>query len=149
MDDRIEQRVELKAPVARVWQAVGDHRQFGAWFRVAIDAPFAVGHIARGNLREEGYEHLVWEVTIEAIEPERRLAFRWHPYAIDPEVDYSDEPTTLVEFLLAPEAGGTLLRVVESGFGAIPDERRDQAFAMNARGWTEQMRRIRAYVDRA
>lgn len=149
MADRIEKQVELAAPVSRVWQAVSDHRQFGAWFRVAIDAPFAVGEVSRGHVLEPGYEHLTWEATVEAIEPERRFAFRWHPYGIDPAVDYSAEPTTLVEFLLEPSATGTRLSVIESGFDAIPAHRRAEAFRMNEGGWAEQMNRVRTYVDGA
>ncbi len=149
MSDRIEKQVELNAPVARVWRAISDHREFGAWFRVAIEAPFAVGEVSRGHMREPGYEHLAWEATVEAIEPERRFAFRWHPYGIDPDINYSGEPTTLVEFLLEPTATGTLLRVIESGFDAIPEHRRAEAFRMNDGGWAEQMRRIAAYLDAA
>ena len=149
MSDRIEKQVELNAPLSRVWQAISDHRQFGAWFRVAINAPFAVGEASTGHMREPGYEHLKWAAAVEAIEPERRFAFRWHPYGIDPDVDYSGEPTTLVELLLEPTATGTLLRVIESGFDAIPEHRRAEAFRMNDGGWAEQMRRIAAYLDAA
>ena len=155
MSDRIEQQVELNASVSRVWRAIGDHRQFGAWFRVAIDAPFAVGEVSRGHLREPGYEHLVWQATVQAIGFAsgillvRRFAFSWHPYAIDPAVDYTGESPTLVEFLLEPTATGTLLRVTESGFDAVPDHRRAEAFRMNEGGWAEQMNRIRIHLDGA
>lgn len=149
MNDSIEKRVELKAPVSRVWRALTDHREFGAWFRVKIDEPFAPGQTSRGHITYPGYEHIRWEATVQAMEPERLFSFTWHPYAIDPDVDYSTEPTTLVEFRLEPIAGGTLLVVTESGFDAIPKHRRFEAFRMNERGWTEQVTNIERHVARS
>jgi uncharacterized protein YndB with AHSA1/START domain len=147
MSDRIVKTVELKAPITRVWQALTDHREFGSWFRVAIEAPFVTGEKARGHITLEGYEHVRWEVTVVALQAPRRFAFTWHPYAIDPAVDYSAETPTLVEFTLEPIAGGTRLTVVESGFDKIPAHRRDEAMRMNDGGWAAQMENIRAYVD--
>jgi uncharacterized protein YndB with AHSA1/START domain len=146
MSDRIEKSIEINAPVSRVWRALTDHREFGAWFRVAIERPFVVGEVARGNILHPGYEHIQWEVTITAMEPERRFAFTWHPYAVDPEVDYSGEPPTLVEFTLESKGAGTLLRVVESGFDRVPAHRRAEAFRMNEGGWAAQMENIAAHV---
>ena len=147
MTDRIEKRIELKAPVSRVWRALTDHREFGAWFRVRLAAPFQVGGVAQGQIAYPGYEHVKWEATIEAMEPERLFAFAWHPYAVDPAIDYSKEPTTRVEFRLEPKGDGTLLIVTESGFDAIPKERRFEAYRMNDGGWSEQMKNIAAHVD--
>jgi uncharacterized protein YndB with AHSA1/START domain len=147
MADRIEKRIELKAPLARVWRALTDHREFGAWFRVRLEAPFQVGRVAQGQITYPGYEHVKWEATIEAMEPERLFAFVWHPYAVDPTIDYSQEPTTRVEFRLEPRGTGTLLIVTESGFDAIPKERRFEAYRMNDGGWSEQMKNIAAHVD--
>jgi len=147
MTDRIEKRIELKAPLSRVWRALTDHREFGAWFRVRLEAPFQVGQVARGQITYPGYEHVKWEATIEAMEPERLFAFAWHPYAVDPTLDYSKEPTTRVEFRLEPRGAGTLLIVTESGFDAIPKERRFEAYRMNDGGWSEQIKNIAAHVD--
>jgi uncharacterized protein YndB with AHSA1/START domain len=147
MSDRIEKQMELNAPVSRVWNALTDHRQFGEWFRVAIKAPFVVGEVSRGNILHPGYEHIPWEVTIVAIEPESRFAFTWHPYAIDPDTDYGGEPPTLVEFTLEPRGKGTLLTAVESGFDRIPIHRRAEAFRMNEGGWAAQMENIERYVS--
>lgn len=146
MDDRIEKEIEIAAPVSRVWRALTDHREFGAWFRVDLEGPFEVGRIARGRITHPGYEHVVWQARIEAIEPEHTFAFSWRPYAIDPEVDYSGEPMTRVEFTLSPTATGTRLRLVESGFDRIPEARRAEAFRMNDKGWTQQMENIRHHV---
>lgn len=144
--DRIEKRIDLNAPVARVWRALTDHRQFGAWFRVNLQGPFVPGEVTRGNITYPGYEHLVMEVVTQKMEPERVFSFHWHPYAIDPQVDYSQEPPTLVTFTLTPTPTGTLLVVTESGFDAIPPGRRDEAFRMNDGGWTIQVQNIEQYV---
>src|SRR5205814_7100768 len=136
--DRIEKQILLRAPRARVWQALTDAGQFGTWFRAKLDTGFAVGQRTLGHITHPGYEHLRFEVTVERMEPEQLFALRWHPYAIDPKVDYSGEPTTLVEFKLAETADGTLLTVVESGFDQLPPGRREEAFRMNSQGWAIQ-----------
>jgi uncharacterized protein YndB with AHSA1/START domain len=146
MNDLIEKQIELKAPVSRVWRALTDHHEFGEWFRVKIDGPFVVGEVSRGQITYPGYEHLKWEATVQKMEPERLFSFTWHPYAIDPAIDYSKEPTTLVEFHLEPTAAGTLLRVTESGFSKIPKGRRPEAFRMNSEGWTEQLENVARHV---
>lgn len=148
MSDRIEKRIELKAPVARVWRALTDHREFGEWFGVAIEGPFVVGQTSRGRMLPKGYEHVKWNATVTAIEPERRFAFTWHPYAVDPDVDYSAEPQTLVEFLLEPIDEGTRLVVSESGFDRIPEHRRAEAFRMDEKGWGAQLGNIERHVVR-
>jgi uncharacterized protein YndB with AHSA1/START domain len=148
-ENRIEKRIELKAPVSRVWRALTDHREFGEWFRVKLDGPFAVGQTSRGQVTYPGYEHLKWEAVVQKMEAERLFSFTWHPYAIDPKLDYSKEPSTLVEFRLEKMPGGTLLRLTESGFDEIPSDRRLEAFRMNDGGWTEQMTNIEAYVTRS
>lgn len=144
--DRIEQHIQLPNPPSRVWRALTDSRQFGAWFGVKFDEPFKSGAPIKGTLTIKGYEHLTMEFVIDAIAPESRFSFRWHPYAIDPKVDYSGEPMTLVEFTLEAVDGGTLLKVVESGFDKIPVSRRVKAFEMNTSGWTSQMKNIAKYL---
>ncbi|HEY4379036.1 MAG TPA: SRPBCC family protein [Acidobacteriaceae bacterium] len=144
--DRIEKQIELKAPVERVWRALTDYREFGEWFRVRLEGPFVVGQTARGNITWPGYEHLVWEAVVQAIEPQRLFSFTWHPYAVDPKADYSKETSTLVEFRLEPMEGGTRLRLTESGFDKVPAARRDEAFLRNDGGWTQQMKNIESHV---
>jgi uncharacterized protein YndB with AHSA1/START domain len=149
MEDRIEKRIELKAPVSRVWRALTDHREFGTWFRVALEGPFVPGQQVRGRITWPGAEHLTMSVTVQRMEPERLFSFSWHPYAIDPAVDYSSEPVTLVEFTLEAIPGGTLLTVVESGFAALPAHRRDEAFRMNDSGWSIQVQNISQHLGDA
>jgi uncharacterized protein YndB with AHSA1/START domain len=145
--DRIEKRIVLRAPRARVWRAISDAREFGAWFRVDFGgAVFSPGASVRGRITYPGYEHLAMEIRIERMEPERLLSFRWHPNAVDPSRDYSTEPTTLVVFELTDVPDGTALTVVESGFDRLPLERRAEAFRSNDGGWTEQTRNIDRYV---
>jgi uncharacterized protein YndB with AHSA1/START domain len=146
MCDRIEKQIELKAPVSRVWRAITDSREFGQWFGVKLEGPFEEGRVSRGNITYPGYEHLKWEAVVKKIEPERLFSFTWHPYAIDPKVDYSDETPTLVEFRLEPAAQGTLLTVAESGFDKIPSARRAEAFRMNDGGWGQQVKNIESHV---
>ncbi len=146
MPDRIEKQIELKAPVSRVWRALTDYREFGEWFKVKLEGPFVAGKVSRGNITHPGYEHLQMEVAVQKIEPERLFSYTWHPYAIDPKVDYSGEIPTLVEFRLEPTDKGTLLTVTESGFDKVPSSRRAEAFRMNDGGWAQQTKNIESYV---
>ncbi|MBK7047864.1 MAG: SRPBCC family protein [bacterium] len=146
MNDRIEKQIEIAAPVARVWKALTDHTEFGQWFRVKLDAPFTPGQTTRGNITYPGYEHLAFEAAVQKMEAPRFFSYTWHPYPSEPDVDYSKETPTLVEFTLTQKGNGTLLSVVESGFDQLPAHRRDEAFRMNEGGWAEQMRNIAAHV---
>ena len=148
MNYRIEKSIELKAPVARVWQAISDYREFGAWFKVNIEAPFVAGQPAEGQITHPGYEHVRWRAIIQKIEPQALFSFTWHPYGIDPKVDYSKETPTLVEFRLSATPTGTLLVVTESGFDKVPAARRAEAFRMNESGWAQQMKNIEVHVAR-
>ena len=146
MNDHIEKRIELKAPVSRVWRALTDYREFGQWFRVKLDGLFVPGQVSRGHITYPGYEHLKWEAVVEKMGPERLFSFAWHPYAVDPKIDYSKEPATLVEFRLEATPDGTRLTLTESGFDKIPTARRPEAFRMNDGGWTEQLKNIESHV---
>jgi uncharacterized protein YndB with AHSA1/START domain len=145
-EDRIEKQILLRAPRARVWQALADAEAFGQWFGVRLNGLFAPGARLRGQVTHKGYEHIAFEVTIERMEPERLLSWRGHPHPIDPKADYSAEPTTLVVFELEDAPDGTLLTVVESGFEGIPLARRLEAYRGNEQGWTMQMKAIEKYV---
>ncbi len=149
MNDVIEKRIELKAPVSRVWRALTDYREFGEWFRVKLDGPFVPGQISRGQITYPGYEHIKWQAVVQKMEPEHLFSFTWpHPKSFEKGTppDYSKEPTTLVEFRLEKTATGTLLILTESGFDKLPDDRRVEAFRRNDGGWTEQMKNIENYV---
>jgi uncharacterized protein YndB with AHSA1/START domain len=147
MSNTIEKRIELDAPVARVWRALTDHHEFGRWFGVKLDGPFVPGEVARGPITYLDYAHVIFLATVQKIEPERLFSFTWHPHAVDPAIDYTKEPTTLVEFRLEAKDGGTVLTITESGFDAIPKDRRLEAFKMNDGGWTSQMTNIQRHLE--
>ena len=145
--DRIEKRIMLNAPRARVWKALTNAEEFGNWFGVKLDGPFEAGAALRGVIvptkadaeiakAQEPYAGKPFEITVERIDPERLFSFRWHPFAVEPDVDYSNEPTTLIEFTLEEKPHGVMLTVTESGFDRIPLERRAKAFTANEGGWT-------------
>ena len=144
--DRIEKQIVLRAPRSRVWRALTDPAEFGAWFGVRVQGPFAVDSVVKGRITTPGYEHVTMEIRIERMEAERLFAYRWHPYAIDPKVDYSAESATRVEFRLEDAGGDTRLTIVESGFDALPPGRRDEAFRMNSGGWAMQLQNIERHV---
>ncbi|MDB5775770.1 MAG: vanillate O-demethylase oxidoreductase VanB [Herbaspirillum sp.] len=146
MTDRIEKSIHLNAPIDRVWRALTDHTEFGAWFRVKLDGPFSPGQASTGRMTYPGYEHIEWRATVQKMEAPRLFSFTWHPYAIDPTLDYSQETPTLVEFLLEAVADGTHLRIVESGFDALPAHRTADALRMNSGGWDQQMENIKKHV---
>jgi len=157
--DRIEKKITLRAPVDRVWRAISDAGAFGAWFGVEFDAPFAAGARVKGKITptkvdpevakmQEPHAGKAFDFLIDRIEPERLFSFRWHPFAIDPGVDYSKEEATLVVFELEEVEGGTLLTVTESGFDQIPLERRARAFAANEGGWEHQTKLVEKYLAR-
>ena len=147
--DRIERQILLRAPRSRVWRALTNPVEFGAWFGVKVDGTFAPGARVRGAITHQGYEHVTWDITIERMEPERVFSWRWHPAAVEAGVDYGAEPTTLVVFELEEAQDGTLLTVVESGFDDVPLARRAQAYRMNGEGWTYQVEAIERYVRAA
>lgn len=166
--DRIEKRVKLRAPLARVWNAIADSAEFGRWFGAKLEGPFVAGAIIRGTFIGElrADEIIAFQkqagvqasglrtpqpnevfCTVERIEPNRYFSFRWIPYGIDAEADPAAEPTTLVEFHLEESGGETLLTIVESGFDKVPAHRRARAFLMNDGGWTAQAKNLQKHVE--
>ena len=155
--DRIEKKVLLRAPRDRVWRAISDAQEFGTWFGVAFDGPFVAGARLTGRIvptkvdagvakAQEPHAGKPFEITVDRIEPMRLFSFRWHPFAVDPGVDYSSEPATLVTFELEEAPGGTSLTITESGFDRVPLERRAKAFTSNEQGWTAQAKLIEKYL---
>jgi uncharacterized protein YndB with AHSA1/START domain len=158
--DRIEKQILLRAPRERVWRAISDAQQFGSWFGVRFDAAFVAGARLTGQITpttvdaeiakaQEPYAGMAFDFLVERIEPMHLFSFRWHPYAVERGVDYSQEPTTLVQFVLEEAAGGTLLTITESGFDRIPLTRRAEAFKSNDQGWAAQTMLIEKYLARA
>ena len=148
MQDKIEKVVEVSASVARVWRALTNHKEFGAWFRVDLEGPFTLGEVSRGVTTYPGYEGMRWEANIVALDPEKLFAFEWCPYEHDDYRDFASAPKTRVEFRLEPTETGTRLTIMESGFDGIPDDkRRIDALRSNTEGWDIQARNIARHVQ--
>jgi len=156
--DRIEKEIVLRAPQERVWRAISDVVRFGDWFGMELDGAFVPGARLSGRLKPTTVDPGVAEMQrkhagipvsffVERVEPMTLLSYRWHPFALDPQADYSNEPMTLVTFTLEPVDGGTRLRVVESGFDSIPLERRADSFEANSEGWAVQMQLVQKYLS--
>jgi uncharacterized protein YndB with AHSA1/START domain len=145
--NRIEKTVDLRAGVDRVWRALTDHEEFGEWFKVKIDGPFIVDTLSTGHFTFDGCGDIKWTSFIKDMKAPHYFAFTWHPYAVETDADYSKEPQTLVEFKLKEIENGTRLTVTETGFDALPAERRPIALRMNTGGWEEQMRNIKDYLE--
>jgi len=146
--DRIERTVVIDAPRERVWRALANAEEFGTWFGANLKGQaFAPGKRARGQLTFAGYEHVYFDVVIDRMEPPSLLSYRWHPYNLDPSVDYEKEQPTLVTFTLEESPGkGTVLTVVETGFDNVPPGRRLEAFRMNSAGWKSQLDKFVRHV---
>ena len=146
MTDIIEKRIELRAPVSRVWKALTDHREFGTWFRVKLDGPFAVGKTTTGEMTYPGHEGVPWTSVTEVIEPPKRLVFRWPDCPPGEDVD-PDTVWLTVEFTLQPQDGGTLVTVTETGFAALPEDRRVSMLRDNLEGWAIQTVNLKRHVE--
>ncbi|ADO68158.1 SRPBCC family protein [Stigmatella aurantiaca] len=147
--DRIEKKILLRAPRARVWRALADAKEFGTWFGVKLEGTFAPGARITGKVLHPDYAHVPFDLTIERMEHERLLSWRAPPHPVEKGKDDSNEPSTLVVFELEDVPGGTMLTVVESGFDGIPLSRRAEAYRGNEEGWTIQMGNIERYVRQA
>jgi uncharacterized protein YndB with AHSA1/START domain len=158
--DRVEKKILLHAPLPRVWLAVSDATEFGTWFGVKFDGPFTAGTRMRGTLvgtavdadvakAQKQYEGIPFEITVDRIEPEHLFSFRWHPNAVEQDVDYSAEATTVVQFSLKEVANGVMLTITESGFDQIPQARRANALTANEQGWTTVVHLIEKYFTKA
>ena len=146
--DRIEKVVDLAAPVARVWRAITDHKEFGEWFRVRLDSPFKVGATTTGNITYPGHEDMKWVSVTEQMDHERLFAFSWPPSAIDPDTQYDAKAKVRVEFLLEPTEKGTRLTITETGFQQFPEAKRLEVLRSNIQGWDIQAKNVAAHVER-
>lgn len=144
--DRIDKHFKVSARRSRVWRAISDSAEFGSWFGMRLDGPFTPGATVFGRLTIPGYEHVTLEIQVGTVEPESYFSYRWHPYPMDPAIDYEAEPTTLVEFRLEETADGTAIHITESGFDRLPASRRAEAFRMNEGGWNSQSKKLASHV---
>jgi len=147
MQDKIEKITKLRAPIPRVWRALTDHTEFGEWFQVALESPFAVGETCAGNITYPGHEHMRLEATVNVMDHEKLFSFYWCPLPDDASEE-EKKLSTLVEFKLEAIPEGTQLTISESGFSSLPDTaRRAEAFRLNTQGWEVQTKNIAAHVE--
>lgn len=146
MTDAIEKTTLIRAPIDRVWRAIADHREFGAWFKVDLDQPFVAGERSTGRMTYPGFEGTPWLAWVKLVEPPHRLTFEWTPGPNVPD-DPESAPRTLVEFELQAEGDGTRLRIVESGFDALPEPLRASALRSNTEGWDIQLENVRRHAE--
>lgn len=140
----IERSIHINGSRERVWRALTNAEEFGAWFGADLSGQsFTAGQRARGPMTMQGCEGLYFDAVIKQIQPQDLLSFHWHPYSGDPSADYSTEQPTLVTFTLKDVPGkGVLLTVVESGFDKVPEHRRRKAFEMHSEGWDFQLKNV-------
>jgi uncharacterized protein YndB with AHSA1/START domain len=147
---KIERRVLIRAPRAKVWRALTEKGEFARWFGVEMTGTFQPGaRVEMKSTHETECKGDVTWVDVQEMTPERVFSWRWHPGVTDPNLDYSREPTTLVEFRLEDAEGGTLVTVTETGFDRISLARRAGVFAQNEAGWTHQMNSLESYAGQA
>jgi uncharacterized protein YndB with AHSA1/START domain len=156
-EDKIEKQIVLKASMDRVWNALADSQAFGTWFGMKIEGPFETGKTVKAVItptkvdpevaeQQKPYEGVEFELCIEDVKPNQRLAFRWHPYKTDDDKDLWSQPSTLVSFNLTQQPDGIHLTVTEEGFQNIPLDLRAKAFASNCEGWAIQVQLIGKYL---
>lgn len=141
----IERQIEIKAPVAKVWEALTDAKLFGQWFKVELHSPFVAGQTTKGRNVSKGFE-MDMEFIVKEIKPKSYFAYAWTPFPMDRNFDYSKEEPTLVEFFLESSAVGTVLKVKESGFNKVTASRRAEAFKMHTGGWEAQLKNIEKFL---
>lgn len=145
MGNSIERQITIKAPVAKVWKALTDAKQFGQWFKVDLHSDFVAGKTTKGRNTLKGFEmDMVFHVK--EITPQTYFSYSWIPFPIDQKFDYSKEEPTLVEFFLEETKNGTLVKVKESGFNKITASRRAEAFKMHTGGWEAQLKNIESFL---
>jgi uncharacterized protein YndB with AHSA1/START domain len=148
MENSIERTIDLKASVDRVWTALTDYEEFGAWFRLELDGPFQVGRVTTGVVNCPGHEGLPFWARVTVMEAPRRFSFVWPmDESVDPDDPDIEHKVTLVDFTLEPLAEGARLTVRESGFERLPADKRLQVFRDNNGGWDFQMKNIRSHVE--
>lgn len=146
-ENQVTRSIDLKAPIEKVWKALTDHRQFSQWFGASVETAFVPGQVSPGRISCSGFENVKWEIRTEKMLEPTYFSLKWHPFAVKPDVDYSHEPQTLVEFQLEQLPSGTRVTVTESGFDALPEHRRAEAFEKHSAGWGVQIENLRNYVD--
>jgi uncharacterized protein YndB with AHSA1/START domain len=141
--DALEREIVIDAPASVVWSIVTEARHLAGWFSDEAEIDLRPG----GRILLTWHGHGAYEGRVETVDPPRRFAFRWQTR----ETEFSETNTTFVVMTLEPEARGTRLRVVESGFAALPwpDDARARYAGENEKGWLSELDELRDYIGRA
>src|SRR5262249_14163101 len=131
--------LELAHPPAVVWAALTTAEGLGTWFGNKADIDLRPG----GTATLEFDSGDVARLRIEHVDEPNRFAYTWHLYGAA-----DDDPRrTDVEVTLRPNADGTTLTLVESGFAQVTDEEHKRTFGGNSEGWTHELGELVAYLD--
>jgi uncharacterized protein YndB with AHSA1/START domain len=141
---RIDRTIEIAAPLEKVWHALTTAKEIATWFRMTVEGDVVAGHDLW--MTHEGRR---FKVRIIEMTPPHRFVWQWHPGAIDPAVDYSQETPTTVTFTLEPTATGTRLSMAETGFDEISLARRAKVYADNTGGWKQVVVWIQQHAEAA
>ena len=144
--DTITRDVHINADPQSVWDALADAKEFGQWFHVALDGPFVVGETTTGKMTYPGHEGVPWVTVTDVMEPPKKFVFRW-PNCPPGEEEKPDTVWLTVTFLLEPKDGGTLVTVTETGFAALPEDKRASMLRSNSEGWEIQTKNLKNHVE--
>ena len=145
--DRIEREIAIAAPVERVWSVLTEPEHVGQWF--GQGQPTAVDLRPGGIMVLDHGKYGTFLPRIDKVDPPHYLSYRWA--SAYPGEEATDENSTLVEFTLTPDGGGTRLRLVESGFASlyVPPERRAVAsHESHSQGWPDALEGLRRHAER-
>lgn len=145
ISDVIEREIVYEATRSEVWAALTTAEGLGGWWaeRTEIDARpggTMVFHFGR--------EHGTSEAQIDVFEPEERFAYFWRPFDALAEASEYPDIRTRVEFVLEDHPKGTLLKLRESGFAALPEVLAGDTLRENTHGWDiDVLPRLRTFVE--
>lgn len=140
MEDRIEQEILINAPLAQVWALVSEP---GWWVPSTTTTP--VDRTPGHQVVRESERWGRFPIEVVRVEPPTYAAFRWASQAPGAEITPAD--STLVEFRLTPVGDAVRVNVVESGFGALPEDVREQAWKDNTRGWQHELASLKERAE--
>jgi uncharacterized protein YndB with AHSA1/START domain len=142
MNDISVERV-VNASRAKVWQALTTAEGWASWFGDEIIGDFVVGQM---QTLVFGKETICYAIVTEVIE-EQVFAYKWHPGEDCPIDKHPEAEMTMVRFELEDHPNGTKITLTESGFERVPESRREWCFGQNTQGWSDELKKLFAYVE--
>lgn len=132
MSREVAKEVFINAPADVVWKALTEARGLTQWF--SVDARVAPG--VGGSVWVSWGEGAAGEAPITGWEPARH--FQW--------TETRGPVKVAIDFHLEARDGGTVVRLVQSGFGDGPEW--DDEFHMVEGGWSYFMAHLQWYLER-